>query len=288
MNLYRDIRDIISRGYEPGEASAIAFMLLEEVAGMDKMHALMGESPSLRSPEGEDCQRTDRLNAQLFKMAERIAEGEPVQYVIGRTDFCGFTFNVSPGVLIPRPETEELVEMVLRSGGERILDIGTGSGCIAVSLAKMLPQSKVEAWDISDDALRIAKMNAEKNGADVRFAKVDVLNVDVSDEMLQTFDAIVSNPPYICNKEAATMEQNVLDHEPHLALFVPDDDPLLFYRHIAKLGMDILKSKGGLYLEINRMFGMDTVDMLKQLGYKDVELSKDQFGNDRMVHAIKP
>lgn len=297
MNLYREIRDIISKGYEPGVASAISFMLLEEVAGIDKTHALMGgspslrspekESPSLRSPEGEDCLRGD-LNAELVRMAERIAEGEPVQYVIGKADFCGLTFDVAPGVLIPRPETEELVEMVCRSAGERILDIGTGSGCIAVSLAKMLPQSKVEAWDISDDALRIAHANAEKNGVDVKFAKVDVLNVEVTAEMHQSFDAIVSNPPYICDSEAECMEQNVLDHEPHIALFVPDDDPLLFYRKISELGMLMLKTGGQLFFEINRMYGQAMVEMLQALGYESVEVHQDQFGNDRMVNAIKP
>lgn len=295
MNLYRDIRDIISRRYEQGEASAIAFMLLEDVAGLDRVHALMGD-PSLRSPEGEDCLRADRLNAQLFQMAERIAEGEPVQYVIGTTDFCGFRFHVEPGVLIPRPETEELVQLIANHDRGQtpvtILDIGTGSGCIAVSLARLIPGSRVEAWDVSDDALRIARGNAELNGADVQFRKVDVLNADevhgITQSMGASLNIIVSNPPYICHKEAAEMEENVLAHEPHLALFVPDDDPLLFYRKIAELGLQLLVSKGEIFFEINRSYGPQTAALLTDMGYVDVRVLSDQFGNDRMVNAIKP
>lgn len=295
MNLYRDIRDIISKRYEQGEASAIAFMLLEDVAGIDKMHALMGD-PSLRSPEGEDCLRADRLNAQLFQMAERIAEGEPVQYVIGTTDFCGLRFHVEPGVLIPRPETEELVQLVANHDRGQtpvtILDIGTGSGCIAVSLARLIPGSRVEAWDVSEDALRVARGNAELNGADVQFRKVDVLNDDEVHDITQSMGAslnvIVSNPPYICNKEAAEMEENVLAHEPHLALFVPDDDPLLFYRKIAEIGLQLLVSKGEIFFEINRSYGPQTAALLTDMGYVDVRVLGDQFGNDRMVNAIKP
>lgn len=295
MNLYRDIRDIISRRYEQGEASAIAFMLLEDVAGLDRVHALMG-SPSLRSPEGEDCLRADRLNAQLFQMAERIAEGEPVQYVIGTTDFCGFQFHVEPGVLIPRLETEELVQLIANHDWGQtpvtILDIGTGSGCIAVSLARLIPDSRVEAWDVSDDALRIARGNAELNGVDVQFRKVDVLNADEVHDITQSMGAslnvIVSNPPYICHKEAAEMEENVLAHEPHLALFVPDDNPLLFYRKIAELGLQLLIPKGELFFEINRSYGQQTAALLTDMGYVDVRVLCDQFGNDRMVNAIKP
>lgn len=299
MSLYRDIRNVIAQSVDDGEASAITFLLLDKVAGIDKIHALMGESPSLHSPEGEDRLRTEMLYDQLFQMARRIAEGEPVQYVIGETEFCGLTFHVEPGVLIPRPETEELVQLVVNdyAGNQasvRLLDIGTGSGCIAVSLAHLLPGAKVEAWDISDDALMIAKGNAELNEVEVVFNKVDVLSFNapnlqgrISIEDAQ-FDIIVSNPPYICNKEKADMEENVLAHEPHLALFVPDDDPLLFYRTIARLGLTVLSSGGSLYFEINREYGQETIAMLCELGYVKVELHKDQYGNDRMIHAIKP
>lgn len=288
MSLYRDIKNIIAQGVEEGEASAVTLLLMEKVAGIDKMHALMGDDSDKRE--------------ELLMMARRISKGEPVQYVIGEADFCGLTFHVEPGVLIPRPETEELVQLIVENYDKeqtpiRMLDIGTGSGCIAISLAKNIEGAKVEAWDISDDALRIAKGNAELNNVEVTFNKVDVLSLN-NQNLPEDFtsplegqgevDIIVSNPPYICNKEKADMEENVLAHEPHLALFVPDDDPLLFYRKIAELGLTMLKSGGSLYYEINRMYGEETVAMLRELGYVNIALRKDQFDNDRMVHAIKP
>lgn len=279
MNIYRDIRDVLIREYDAGEASAIAFLLLEEVADMSRSQALMGDD----SPQRDE----------LLHMAERIAKGEPVQYVVGKAEFCGLTFHVEPGVLIPRPETEELVEAVELQNAQavRVVDIGTGSGCIAISLSKKFPDAKVEGWDISDDALRIAKGNAELNESNVCFHKVDVLSVSPSEALSlaegKRVDVIVSNPPYICDKEKSDMERNVLDHEPHLALFVPDEDPLLFYRKIAELGVEILSTGGRLYFEINRAYGRETVLLLEGLGYSNVQLVQDQFGNDRMVCAIK-
>ncbi len=279
MNIYRDIRDVLIREYDAGEASAIAFLLLEEVAGMSRSQALMGDDYPQRD--------------ELLHMAERIAKGEPVQYVVGKAEFCGLTFHVEPGVLIPRPETEELVEAVELQNAQavRVVDIGTGSGCIAISLSKKFPDAKVEGWDISDDALRIAKGNAELNESNVCFHKVDVLSVSPSEALSlaegKRVDVIVSNPPYICDKEKSDMERNVLDHEPHLALFVPDEDPLLFYRKIAELGVEILSTGGRLYFEINRAYGRETVLLLEGLGYSNVQLVQDQFGNDRMVCAIK-
>lgn len=279
MNIYRDIRDVLIREYDAGEASAIAFLLLEEVAGMSRSQALMGDD----SPQRDE----------LLRMAERIAKGEPVQYVVGKAEFCGLTFHVEPGVLIPRPETEELVGAVELQNAQavRVVDIGTGSGCIAISLSKKFPDAKVEGWDISNDALRIAKGNAELNESNVSFHKVDVLSVSPSEALSlaegKRVDVIVSNPPYICDKEKSDMERNVLDHEPHLALFVPDEDPLLFYRKIAELGVEILSTGGRLYFEINRAYGRETVLLLEGLGYSNVQLVQDQFGNDRMVCAIK-
>lgn len=279
MNIYRDIRDVLIREYDAGEASAIAFLLLEEVAGMSRSQALMGDD----SPQRDE----------LLRMAERIAKGEPVQYVVGKAEFYGLTFHVEPGVLIPRPETEELVDAVELQNAQavRVVDIGTGSGCIAISLSKKFPDAKVEGWDISNDALRIAKGNAELNESNVSFHKVDVLSVSPSEALSlaegRRVDVIVSNPPYICDKEKSDMERNVLDHEPHLALFVPDEDPLLFYRKIAELGVEILSTGGRLYFEINRAYGRETVLLLEGLGYSNVQLVQDQFGNDRMVCAIK-
>lgn len=284
MNPYRTVKNILIQNIEEGEASAIAFLLFEKIADMDKMHVLMGDDiPS-------------DIEEKLINGANRIAKGEPVQYVIGETDFFGLTFNVGKNVLIPRPETEELVEWAISSLKEKnaqdgkILDIGTGSGCIAISVRHGLESEKtneVQGWDISEEALIIARSNAKKNNADVTFTQVDILNYIPDESNKGKYCCIISNPPYICNSEAEDMESNVLEHEPHLALFVPDSDPLLFYRKIAEIGKELLKNEGILLYEINRRFGKETVEMLQNLGYTDVELRKDQFENYRMVRAIK-
>lgn len=276
--IYRTIRTTLSQGgMEEGEARTIALLLLEKVCGMSTAEALSGS------------EKGDGHEAELKEMAERIARGEPVQYVLGEADFCGLRLSVEPGVLIPRCETEELVEWAAESfepaGAGRVLDIGTGSGCIAIALARRLPGVQVEAWDVSEKALQIARHNALTNEAAVAFRLVDVLKEDGNDGPL--FDMIVSNPPYICEEEAEEMEANVLEHEPGLALFVPDSDPLLFYRRIAALGLRMLTEEGLLFFEINRRFGQETVLMLQGMGYREVELRKDLYGNDRMVKAIK-
>lgn len=279
--IYRTIRTILTQGsMEEGEARAIALLMLEKVCGMSVADALTGS-----------CKETGHEEA-LLDMAARIAKGEPVQYVLGEADFCGLTLNVEPGVLIPRSETEELVEWATETFKAtraeetgNVLDIGTGSGCIAIALAHRLPQAQVEAWDVSEDALRIASGNAEKNSIKVAFKRVDVLADEAETQGM--YDMMVSNPPYICEEEAQEMEANVLEHEPRLALFVPDGDPLLFYRRIAELGQRLLRANGLIFFEINRRFGTETVEMLQRLGYREVELRKDQYGNDRMVKAIK-
>lgn len=276
---YRSVKNLLSSVTEESEATAITFLLFEKLAGMDKMKVLMGD---------EIPKETEN---RIMEAANRVAQGEPVQYVIGETDFYGLTFNIAKGALIPRPETEELVEWGINSfNGEntvtgKILDIGTGSGCIAISVAKNT-EATVEAWDISDDALSIATDNAKKNGVNVAFRKVDVLNFMPTDKDRGEYSCIFSNPPYICNSESEEMENNVLDYEPHIALFVPDSEPLLFYRKIAEIGKELLMNDGMLFFEINRRFGKETVDMLTRLGYSDIELRQDQFGNDRMVKAI--
>lgn len=279
--IYRTIRTILTQGgIEEGEARAIALLMLEKVCGMSVAEALTGNGKEIGHEEA------------LQEMATRIAHGEPVQYVLGEADFCGLTLNVEPGVLIPRSETEELVEWAAETfktaraeGRGKVVDIGTGSGCIAIALAHRLPQAQVEAWDVSEEALRIASGNAKRNRAEVVFKKVNVLEDGLDGQ--ESYDMMVSNPPYICKEEAQDMETNVLEHEPHLALFVPDDDPLLFYRRIAELGRLMLKENGHIFFEINRRFGTETVEMLQKLNYRDVELRKDQYGNDRMVKAIK-
>lgn len=212
---------------------------------------------------------------------------EPLQYIEGRTLFLGREFWVAPGVLIPRPETEELVELMLKEipADARILDVGTGSGCIAISLAKELPDALVTAWDVSPEALSVARANARKLQSNVRFVECDVLACQVDEVGL--YDVIVSNPPYVTEAEKADMEPNVLQWEPSLALFVPDDDPLRFYRRIAVLGRDMLVDGGRLYFEINRAYGREMVEMLCTVGYVGVRVEKDLSQNDRFVIAEK-
>lgn len=292
-SIYREIKTLLTEGNMPeGEAKAVALMLLEKVAGLTAAEALIADGNDLL------CRRQT-----LLELAARVAQGEPIQYVLGETDFCGMTMKVKPGVLIPRPETEELVNWIVETlhtkkptVNYQLLDIGTGSGCIAVALAKKLEQAEVEAWDVSDVALEVTKENAEKNGVKVKVSKVDVLSPHTSHltpltshlSPLTSYDLIVSNPPYICEEEMEEMEKNVLEHEPALALFVPNHDPLLFYKRIAELGLSMLKKQGLLFFEINRRFGEEVVKMLQEKGYQEVELRQDLFGNDRMVKAIKP
>lgn len=234
---------------------------------------------------GKDIILSAKAEQELESIIARLSNFEPIQYIQGEARFLGRTFRVAPGVLIPRPETEELVELMLKelSGGSRVLDIGTGSGCIAVTLAKELPKAHVEAWDISADALAIASANSETLHASVCFEQRDVLNYTPGEE--EKYDVIVSNPPYVTLFEKQNMEANVLNWEPSQALFVPDEDPLRFYRRIAVLGIDMLLPGGRLYFEINRAFGEDTVAMLNELGYRSVRLLKDISHNDRFVIA---
>jgi len=219
---------------------------------------------------------------------EGLKKYEPIQYILGDTEFYGLVFKVTPSVLIPRPETEELVAWIIKECKEKqnfnILDIGTGSGCIAISLAKSLPKAKVFALDVSEEALKVAKQNATINDIDVEFIEADILDWDFGD--LQ-FDVIVSNPPYIRELEREAMSANVVDHEPHLALFVEDDDALLFYKTITEVSNKILKSEGQLYFEVNENLGEDTKQLLLDSSYNSIELRKDVFDKNRMLKAIK-
>lgn len=262
--------------YDAGEAKAIVRMVLDERFGLSATDVYCGKVTQLSSDE----------QAELEKIMLRLEQAEPVQYVLGWANFCNRPFSVAPGVLIPRPETEELCSWITEDVGNRqqpaILDIGTGSGCIAISLALDIKGSAVSAWDISTDALRIAKENAARLGADINIMKQDALTPP---QDADRWDVIVSNPPYICEKEKAEMERNVLDKEPAIALFVPDNDPLLFYRAIALYGTKALKPKGMLFFEINAAYAAETCNMLRQLGYVDVEARNDLFGKARMVRA---
>lgn len=260
----------------------------EEVSALSRIVCcdLLGQAPT-DYYLGKDIALSSKKEQELEDILQRLSRFEPLQYIEGRTLFLGRELWVAPGVLIPRPETEELVELMLKEipADARILDVGTGSGCIAISLAKELPDALVTAWDVSPEALSVARANARKLQADVRFVECDVLACQVDEVGL--YDVIVSNPPYVTEAEKADMEPNVLQWEPSLALFVPDDDPLRFYRRIAVLGRDMLADGGRLYFEINRAYGREMVEMLRTMGYVGVRVEKDLSQNDRFVIAEK-
>ena len=232
---------------------------------------------------------TTKQEACLNEIICRLQQGEPLQYIEGKAPFCGMDFIVRPGVLIPRPETAELVEWIVSDCAKqapRILDLGTGSGCIAIALSKMIKNAMVDACDISSEALSVAKENSTQNGSSVEFFPHDILNMDTP--LPHSYNILVSNPPYIKQSEATGMEEHVTKWEPHTALFVPDEDPLRFYRAIAEIGKtDALLPGGSIYVEINQALGAETVELFESYGYKEVTLRKDIYGNDRMVKGVK-
>lgn len=274
---YRELWRTLEPLYGNGEARAITDYVLDVCFGLSKADILCGAVEEM----------TAEKTAELNKIFGRLMEGEPVQYVLGRAEFCGRWFSVRPGVLIPRPETEELCAWITAdskaSASPKVLDIGTGSGCIAITLQLDMPESKVTAWDISADALDVARENAQRLGANVNFVKQDALNAKPEGE----WDVIVSNPPYICEKEKKDMAVNVLEHEPHTALFVPDADPLLFYRAITRLAVQTLSKGGRLYFEINPIYADDTCHMMRAEGMTAVELRSDMYGKQRMAKGVK-
>lgn len=274
---YRELWRTLEPLYGNGEARAITDYVLDVCFGLSKADILCGAVDEM----------TAEKTAELNKIFGRLTEGEPVQYVLGRAEFSGRWFNVRPGVLIPRPETEELCAWITSdskvSGCPKVLDIGTGSGCIAITLQLDMPESKVTAWDISADALDVARENAQQLGANVNFVKQDALNAKPEGE----WDVIVSNPPYICEKEKKDMAVNVLEHEPQTALFVPDADPLLFYRAITRLAVQTLSKGGRLYFEINPIYADDTCRMMRAEGMTAVELRSDMYGKQRMAKGVK-
>lgn len=274
---YRELWRTLEPLYGNGEARAITDYVLDVCFGLSKADILCGAVEEM----------TAEKTAELNKIFGHLTEGEPVQYVLGRAEFCGRWFSVRPGVLIPRPETEELCAWITAdskaSASPKVLDIGTGSGCIAITLQLDMPESKVTAWDISADALDVARENAQQLGANVNFVKLDALNAKPEGE----WDVIVSNPPYICEKEKKDMAVNVLEHEPHTALFVPDADPLLFYRAITRLAVQTLSKGGRLYFEINPIYADDTCRMMRAEGMTAVELRSDMYGKQRMAKGVK-
>jgi release factor glutamine methyltransferase len=233
---------------------------------------------------------THEEQSSFYKAVDRLRNHEPIQYILGETEFFGMPITVNKQVLIPRPETEELVSWIIEDIDKNeatILDIGTGSGCIAISLAKKLNNAVVSAIDISTRAIEVAKKNTLINNVNIEFSRVDVLNfeadLDLHHKWESKFDIIVSNPPYVRMQEKELMKSNVIDHEPDIALFVEDDDPLLFYRKISQLSKEYLKHNGTLYLEINEYLGLEMEKMLNKAGFKHVLLKKDMFGKNRMI-----
>ena len=327
MKTYQQLWQSLTPLYDAGEAQAIVRTVLDVKYGMTLTDIICGKVNEISADE----------ERKLEEIIISLQKGEPVQYVLGEADFAGRTFHVEPGVLIPRPETAELCQWIEKDMIEKsivssedspedssgnspqatddaklILDICTGSGCIAITLGLNIPNSEVTGWDISEDALRIAQGNVEMMKAgNVRIEHQDALALPKAAETdnekmkgnddkevvkpkgeaktpsTQKWDLIVSNPPYICEKEKADMEKNVLEHEPSLALFVPDEDPLKFYRAIAEYASSALKSGGALYFEINPIYEKETREMLLKLDFKDIETKEDAFGKKRMMRAMK-
>ena len=287
-NLVRDCRKYyageLEKIYGSDEANTLIMILLEHYFNIDRVKIAM--NPELRLSESEML--------TLHFAVKELLKNKPVQYIIGETEFCGMRFFVNENVLIPRPETEEMVNMIVsrrdkacfvRTGCD-VLDIGTGSGCIAISLAKLLKDSAVTAVDVSEKALEVAKKNAEANEVNVNFIKDDILNPQNRDLLNGQFDIIVSNPPYVCESEKSEMRANVLDYEPSTALFVSDNDPLVFYRKILEFAQKALKPNGEVWFEINEKFGNEMQDLCFDMGFNNIEIIKDFRDRDRILRAV--
>lgn len=271
--VFDDLVQALTSIYGAGEAESICNILFEDLLRISRTIRLVDPEKNLSLEEIE----------LLENARTRLINHEPVQHIVGFAYFCDHPFKVTPDTLIPRPETEELVYLISREnkGNLKILDIGTGTGCIPISLKLMMNDAEVSGWDISGKALTIARENAKDLSANVEFEKMNALNIDSNEK----FDIVVSNPPYIPLSDKDSMHQNVLNFEPGLALFVQDNDPLLFYRRIAEFGKTNLNPAGKLYFEIHERFGSETKDLLMYLGYQDVVIIKDLNGKDRMIRA---
>ncbi|MEE3998964.1 peptide chain release factor N(5)-glutamine methyltransferase [Tenacibaculum sp. FZY0031] len=263
--------------YPQTEIDTFFFLLLEAYLGVKRLDLVLQPDLEISSDK----------KMLLNKALTRLLKEEPIQYIIGETEFYGLPFKVTKNTLIPRPETEELVEWIIKKTEQShkqlsILDIGTGTGCIPICLKKHIPTANISAIDVSKEAVNIAKQNAKLNGVEISFISQDILKTK---ELSSTFDIIVSNPPYVRELEKVEIKNNVLRNEPHLALFVADDNPLLFYKKIASLAKNSLSENGLLFFEINQYLGSETVAMLTSKGFTQIELRKDLFGNDRMIKA---
>ena len=265
--------------YPEPEAQAIAALVAEHLLHLDPLRRRMAAQEPVPEP----------IAAQLPALQARLLAHEPVQYVLGSAHFADLALEVTPATLIPRPETEELVQLILAEQparpGLRLLDVGTGSGCLAIALARALPGAAVLAVDISADALVVARRNATRYAPAVAFEQLDILQETPAGLIPGTLDVLVSNPPYVRASERPLMRDNVLAWEPATALFVPDDDPLLFYRRLAEIGRELLRPGGGIYLEINEALGPETAALLTAQGFDSVRVVDDMFGRPRMVRG---
>jgi release factor glutamine methyltransferase len=284
MKSIKDYRSIFIEKLQPiydtVEAESFFYLILEFKMKMNRIDLALQP----------DSKLMDEQLAEWDFLLQQLLQEVPIQYLLGRTHFYGLEFEVDENVLIPRPETEELVDWIVSDAKVQlskelnIIDIGTGSGCIAISLSKNIPQAQVAAVDVSEKAIEIARKNAELNSVAVTFIRQNILEAE---DLNMQLDIIVSNPPYVRNLEKGEIKRNVLEHEPHLALFVDDNDALLFYRKIATLAQKNLKDNGKLYFEINQYLGKETVALLEDLGFENITLRKDIYGNDRMICCTK-
>lgn len=277
-NAIEYIKTNLSGYYSDNESDSISLIIFEHVLGYSRLQVHLNRNELVGEYEIE----------LIKKIVDRLKANEPIQYILGKTDFYGLSFKVTPDVLIPRPETEELVDWIIKEesrNSPKILDIGTGSGCIPITLAKNIPNAIVSGWDISEKTLAIAVENAKKLNATVEFERVDILNwknLNISNKN----DIIVSNPPYVRHLEKKMMSPNVLENEPQMALFVPDNDALVFYREIAAFASEHLAYGGRLYFEINEALGTKMTELLKKTGFNNVVLKKDINGKERMVKGM--
>ncbi len=277
-NLHRHICTTLATTYDPREAQALSRIIIEDILHLSFTKALAGILPPL-----------DERNASVLNdILHRLRDHEPIQHIIGHTFFCGFKISVNRSVLIPRPETEQIVSLATNllstTPTAKVIDVCTGSGCIAIALKKKNPQTTITATDISEAALQTARNNAKQNNADITFVKSDILAESLPSNNL---DLIVSNPPYVRDTEKTSIKPNVLNYEPHLALFVSDNRPLVFYEALARQGQDHLNTGGHLLVEINQYLATETCRLFTDYGYKEVTLFKDCFGNNRFIQCQK-
>lgn len=280
-----DFSEQLSTLYDSNEVNSLCMMVLENVVNISSAKIKAFPETEISTPDSE----------RITNILTHLATGEPIQYILGYTEFYGLTFKVNPSVLIPRPETEELVDWIIKSwqlavGSWQvpfnILDVGTGSGCIPISLKKSLADARVSAIDISPEALQIAKENAAMNNVDVNFIQDDILNPTSHSLLTTHYSLVVSNPPYVTLEDKNLMHTNVTNFEPHTALFVPEEDPLIFYKAIADFASSHLENGGLLFFEINENYGKQIVELLNNKQFINIELRKDISGKDRMVKAV--